>query len=207
MMDSPVIRYKENGYDFDETSPEWKELCSVLPSFKQVEWPDYSTTVVEDTINGKRVVIQLWKGWCQQFLGRDDFPGGIGGEVAVYERVTGRGFPADRPDFFPEPMWAFLHEASKGADGDFWWPVEELNEIEFSFINPITNTEMFHAGPEKTYWMNKWMDTDSYNEYRRSQGKRWSWLPEWFPKNSRTPVFAVDYLLEYKINGKPYKRW
>ena len=26
------------------------------------------------TINGKPVVIQLWKGWCQQFLGSEDFP-------------------------------------------------------------------------------------------------------------------------------------
>src|SRR5260221_4763443 len=102
IMDSPVTRYKENGYDFDETSPEWKELCSVLPSFRQVEWPDYSTAIVEDTINGKPIVIQLWKGWCQQFLERDDFPGGIGGEVAIYERVTGRGFPSELPAVFPE---------------------------------------------------------------------------------------------------------
>src|SRR5258708_10153745 len=169
MMDSTVIRYKENGYEFDETSAAWKEICDVLPSFKEVEWPDYSTTVFEDTIDGKPVVIQLWKGWCQQFLGRDDFPGGIGGEVGIYERVTGRGFPAERPDFFPEPMWSFLYEASTHADGDFWWPVAELNEIGFNFINPVTNTVMFHAGPKKTYWLNKWMDTNSYSKYCRTE--------------------------------------
>src|SRR5688500_10439515 len=112
-MESPVIAYEENGYKFVETSQAWKELCTVLPCFEQVEWPDYPTAIVEDTIGGKPIVIQLWKGWCQQFLGRDDFPGGIGGEVGVYERVTGRGFPTERPDFFPKPMWTFLQGASK----------------------------------------------------------------------------------------------
>lgn len=206
-MESPVLAYEENEYKFVETSEAWKELCTVLPCFKQVEWPDYPTAVIEDTINGKPVVIQLWKGWCQQFLGRDDFPGGIGGEVGIYERVTGRGFPTQRPDFFPKTMWTFLHAASRLAGDEFWWPVAEVHEIEFDFINPITNTVMFHAGPEKTYWLNKWMDTDSYDDYRRTQGKRWSWLPEWFPKNSLTPVFAADFVLEYKINGKTYPRW
>ncbi len=206
-MVSPVLAYEENGYRFVETSEEWKQACTVLPCFEEVAWPDYATAVVEDNINGKPVVIQLWKGWCQQFLGRDDFPGGIGGEVGIYERVSGKGFPAERPDFFPELMWNFLHGASKLAGGHFWWPVAELNEVEFDFINPITDTVMFHAGPEKTYWMNKWMDTGSYDVYRHTQGKRWSWLPEWFPKNSQTPVFAIDYVLEYKINGKTYTRW
>lgn len=206
-MESPVTAYEENGYKFVETSPAWKELCTVLPCFEQVAWADYSTAIVEDVIDGKPIVIQLWKGWCQQFLGRDDFPGGIGGEVGIYERVTDRGFPTERPDFLPEPIWQFLYEASKKSDGHFWWPVAELNEIEFAFINPVTDTVIFHAGPERTYWLNKWMDTDSYDEYRYTQGKRWSWLPKWFPKNSQTPVFADDYILEYKINGKTYPRW
>ncbi len=206
-MVSPVLAYEENGYRFVETSNEWKELCSVLPCFEQVEWPDYSTKIVEDEIDGKPVVIQLWKGWCQQFLGRDDFPGGIGGEVGIYERVTGRGFPTERPDFFPERMWIFLHSMSKHANGDFWWPVAEMHEIEFSLINPINDDLVFHAGPENTYWLNKWMDTGSYDVYCHSQGKRWSWLPRWLPKNSNVPVFAANYILEYKINGKTYPRW
>lgn len=206
-MVSPVLAYEEDGYRFVETSIEWKELCTVLPCFKQVEWPDYATTLVETEIDGKPVVIQLWKGWCQQFLAREDFPGGIGAEVGIYEQVTGRGFPSTRPDFFPEPMWNFLYSASKLAGDEFWWPVAEQYEIEFSFINPINGTPMFTAGPKKTYWMNKWMDTDSYDEYRHTQGKRWSWLPKWFPKNSKTPVLAVNYKLEYKINGKLSGEW
>lgn len=206
-MSSPVLAYEEDGYKFVETSVEWKQLCSVLPCFKQVEWPDYSTAVIEDTINGKPIVIQLWKGWCQQFLGDENFPGGIGGEVGIYERVKGKGFPLTRPDFLPLPIWTFLHEASKLAGDDFWWPVAELNEIEFNFINPITNKTMFHAGPEKTYWMNKWMNTHSYQQYKQTQERKWPSLPSWFPTNSQTPVFAAHYVLEYKINGKTYPRW
>lgn len=204
----PVIVYKDDrGYQYNETSVEWKQACSVLPCFKEVKWPDYGTAVIEDTIDGKPIVIQLWKGWCQQFLGSDDFPGGIGGEVGIYERVSGKGFPHERPDFFPAPMWTFLRNASKLAGGEFWWPVNEKHEIEFDFINPVTNTVMFHAGPQKTYWLTKWMDTESYDDYQRSQGKRWSLLPSWIPKNSRTPALAVNYVMEYKINGKTYPRW
>jgi hypothetical protein len=206
-MASAVLAYEENGYKFVETSEEWKQLCSVLPCFKQVQWPDYSTAVIEETINGKPVVIQLWKGWCQQFLGNDNFPGGIGGEVGIYERVQGKGFPVERPDFFPAPMWTALHGLSKLAGNDFWWPVAEKNEIEFNFINPNTNKTMFHAGPEKTYWMNKWMDTNSYDDYKNTQERRWPGLPGWVPWNSQTPVLAAHYVLEYKINGKSYPRW
>lgn len=206
-MASPVISYDEGGYHFVETSPEWKELCTVLPCFKQVAWPDYATEVREVEIDGKPLVIQLWKGWCQQFLGRDDFPGGIGGEVGVYQRVDGEGFPTERPDFMPSAMWTVLHEMSKHADGHFWWPVKEQYEIEFTFRNPVNGNVVFHAGPEKTYWLNKWMDTNSYHRYQRSQGKRWSWLPAWFPKNSNTPGFAEDYVLEYRINGENYPAW
>lgn len=207
-MPSPTVVYTDdNGYRYNETSPWWKELCEPLPCFKQVAWPDYATEVVEDVIDGKPIVIQLWKGWCQQFLGRDDFPGGIGAEVGIYERVEGRGFPTDKPDEYPQLMWDFLHGASKLAGDNFWWPVAEAYQLEMTFINPINNTVMFTAGPQDTYWLTKWMDTDTYDEYRRAQGRRWSWLPAWFPKNSMTPVLAHEYILEYKINGKTYPRW
>jgi hypothetical protein len=172
-----------------------------------MQWPDYSSEIVEDTINGKAVVIQLWKGWFQRFLGSEDFPGGIGAEVGIYERVTGRGFPTARPDRVPEPVWNALREASKHASGDFWWPVTELNEIEYEFINPVNNTVAYRAGPEKTYWLAKWMEPNSYHKYQQAEGKKWKWLPAWFPKNSQTPTFAAQYLLQYKINGKSYAPW
>lgn len=203
-----TVAYEEpTGYKYVETSPELKAAVSGLPCFAAIHWPDYGTKIVEDTINGKPVVIQLWKGWCQQSYSSSYFPGGIGGEVGIYERVTGKGFPAAKPDFVPEPLWHFLRELSKHANGDFWWPVAEQNEVEFDFINPVNNSVVFHAGPQKTYWRNKWMDTDSYDKYQRTTGKRWPSLPAWFPFNSQTPKLAVNYVMEYKINGKTYPRW
>ena len=128
-MSEAVLAYEENGYRFVETSEKWKQLCSVLPCFAQVKWPGYPTKVIEDEINGNPVVIQLWKGWFQQIYG-DDLPGGVGAEVGIYERVEGKGFPTERPDFFPRSAWLFFHNASKRAGGKFWWPVAEQNEIE-----------------------------------------------------------------------------
>jgi hypothetical protein len=103
-MPDPTVRTVDSrGYDFDETSPSWKEECRALPCFKDIRWPDYDTWVVEDVIDGQPVVIQLWKGWCQQFLGRSDFPGGIGAEVGVYRRIPGKALPADL-SFVPLPL-------------------------------------------------------------------------------------------------------
>ena len=121
--------------------------------------------------------------------------------------MTGKGFPAERPEWCPQALWIFLQQKSKLANGDFWWPVAEKNEVEYDFINPVNNTVMFHADMEKTYWRNKWMDNESYEQYKKDQGKRWSWLPSFIPGNSRTPALAVHYVLQYKINGKSYPRW
>jgi hypothetical protein len=61
-MPSPTVRSTVRGYDYDETSPDWKTMCLALPCFKEVRWPDYDTAIVEGTIDGEPVVIQLWKG-------------------------------------------------------------------------------------------------------------------------------------------------
>ena len=127
--------------------------------------------------------------------------------MGIYERVTGKGFPATKPDFIPDAMWHMLRELSKHSNGDFWWPVAEQNEVEFDFINPVTGTTIFHAGPQKTYWLTKWMDTDSYEEYRKSLGKKWWFLPAFFPGNTRTPPLANRNVMKYKINGKEYELW
>jgi hypothetical protein len=207
MLDLTIAYKDRDGYNYVETSEWLKEAAEMLPCFAALEWPDYDSTVVEDTIDGKPVVIQLWKGWCQQFLSSPNFPGGIGAEVGIYERVTGKGFPSEKPDWIPDPLWIFLKAKSKLANGDFWWPVAERHEIEFDFINPINGTIAFHAGPQRTYWRNKRMDTDDYDDYEKTQGKKWKWLPSWWPGNTRTPVLAANYSLAYKINGKQYETW
>jgi len=189
---SPTKRYVENGYDFNETSPEWKEACRNLPCFSAVWWPDYSTEVIEETINGEPIVIQLWIGWCQKFLNRDDFPGGIGAEVGIYHRIPDKPPPSTLP-FLPQKMADFMldHIADLGGD-HLWWPYPELNtELEFEMVNPKTGETFFHAGPQTTYWLTKWMTTDSYEKYKKAHG--------------HTPFFSVNYNLRYKINGKTYE--
>lgn len=189
---NPTKQYSDDrGYHYVETSDAWKTMCLDLPCFTAVAWPDYATKVVEDTIDGKPVVIQLWKGWCQKFLGRNDFPGGIGAEVGVYHRVLGKRPPAQL-SFLPSGLTHLLGLSVDLADSHFWWPFPELNaEIDFELINPKTKQTFFRAGPERTYWMNKWMNTDSYHRYRHDQ-------------HGNVPLFSDHYQLRYRINGKTY---
>ncbi|HEY8926361.1 MAG TPA: hypothetical protein VIU64_18395, partial [Polyangia bacterium] len=71
-----------------------------------------------------------------------------------------------------------------------WWPFPELKTtIEWSLVNPRTAEVFFQAGPETTYWMNKWMQPASYERYRQIH---------------TTPAFSVEYELQYRINGKSY---
>jgi len=50
------------------------------------------------------------------------------------------------------------------------------------------------AGPDTTYWLNKWMDDDSYEQYQKDQ-------------RNQVPASPADYLLDYRINGQSFPRW
>jgi hypothetical protein len=192
---SPTIGYTDsNGYSYVETSLLWKQLCSILPCFDALQWPDYASTHIGDVINGQPVVIQLWKGWCQRFLGLKNFPGGIGAEVGVYHRMPGRARPTSLP-FLPSAMEAFILKGIASlTDNELWWPFPELNaQVEFMLVNPVTKLIFFNTAPENTYWLAKWMNEDSYDKYEHDQ--------------TGTPFFAVGYLLDYKVNGKSYPGW
>jgi hypothetical protein len=192
-MDPTVRSTDARGYSYVETSDWWKQECSALPSFSEVWWPDYSTQVIEDTIDGNPVVIQLWKGWCQKFLGRSDFPGGIGAEVGIYRRMPGRIPPENLPAFPPKLSTFLLGGLSKLGGQHLWWAYPELGAtISFDLVNTKTNEIFFSAGPETTYWMNRWMDPTSYEKYRADQG-------------GQIPLFSAEYSLRYQINGKAYQ--
>jgi len=80
------------------------------------------------------------------------------------------------------------------GDQFLWWPLPELNaRIEFKLINPVTGQTLFCAGPESSYWLAKWMNDGSYARYKLDAGGN--------------PPFAVNYVLEYRVNGKTYPRW
>ena len=189
---SPTTRYSEQGYDYDETSPEWKQLCVALPCFAGLWWPDYSTKVIEDRIDGKPIVIQLWKGFCPQFLNLANFPGGVGGEVGIYRRMPGRPFPPHSSvPFLP----AGIYQAVRAKAGqDLWWAAPDLNtRVEFDLINPRINQLLFHAALQTTYWRNKWMHNASYKKYRHAA--------------KHTPVNSWNYAMRFTVNGKTYPIW
>jgi hypothetical protein len=201
---SPTFRYIDSlGYKYDETSENWKQLCTAFPCFAQLHWLGYDTQIVDTingqplTIGGQPVVIQLWKGTCKTFLGLSNFPGGIGAEVGVYHRMPGKALPdLGSLSFLPADFAAFIITSiAHLTDEQLWWAFPELNtQIEFTLTNPLTNQTFLTAGPETTYWLNKWMDDDSYEAYQRSQG-------------NKTPASSTDYLLDYKINGTAFPRW
>jgi hypothetical protein len=189
MPDPTISSQDASGYNYVETSPWWKQCCSGLPSFSEVWWPDYSTKVVDIELGGKPLVVQLWKGWCQKFLGRNDFPGGIGAEVGLYQREDGRA-PPDHLEGFPPKISDFLLGGLSRVGGEhLWWPYPDGATITFDLINPKTGLSFFSAAPEQTYWLNRWMDPTSYEKYKAAQP---------------TPIFSAEYTLKYTINGVSY---
>lgn len=203
-FNSPTFRYTDDsGYKYDETSEWVKQLCTALPCFALLQWPGYSTQVIDTIngqpvlINGQPVVIQLWKGTCQKFLGSSDFPGGIGAEVGIYHRMPGRARPTLQSlSFLPAPLAAFIVSTiATLTDDQLWWAFPELNtQTQFTLINPVTNQTFYAAGPETTYWRNKWMDDDSYEQYQNDQ-------------RGGSPSSPTDYVLDYSINGISFQRW
>jgi hypothetical protein len=151
---SPTIQCADAlGYQYDETSESWKQLCTNFPCFASIQWPGYSTKVIDTfggqplLIGGQPVVIQLWKGTCQKFLGLQNFPGGIGAEVGVYHRVPGRARPtSDSLSFLLAALAAFILGSIESlTDDQLWWAFPELNtRVEFTLTNPVTNRTFFH---------------------------------------------------------------
>jgi hypothetical protein len=199
---SPTCQYTEaTGYQYDETSENWKQLCTAFPCFAALHWPGYDTNVIDTTpegqpliIEGQPVVVQLWKGTCQNF---SITPGGVGGEVGIYHRIPGRARPTLKElSFLPKVLAAFIIAAiAPLTDNDLWWAFPELmTKVAFTFTNPVTNQTFFSRGPEITYWCNKWMESKSYNQYENDQG-------------GQVPGATTDYLLNYTINGVAFPQW
>jgi hypothetical protein len=166
-FDKPTDQGADGAYKWDSTSQPWKDLCSALPCFSALAWPLYDTKVIEVQLFGQPMVVQLWKGLCPQFLGKTNFPGGVGGEVGIYQRIPGKKLPEDI-GFLPLPMrLAYAPLAALGGD-KLWWPVPAnlQPKLSLTFINLSTGTALFdHAYSDKAYWLTKWMEFDSYGRY------------------------------------------
>jgi hypothetical protein len=175
----PTIQITDpgTGYVFDTSSPEWKNACAPLPAFAGLHWPGYATACVADTIDGTDVVIQVWMGYCERFLARADFPGGMGGEVGVYAKVPG-GRPLPDLEVLPfvlRPVFSGLEHLDPD---ELWWPDAGVQPpISFTIQNPITGAAVVSAGVEDDYWVNRWMEPSSYEQYKEANVGRLPSLP------------------------------
>jgi phosphatidylserine/phosphatidylglycerophosphate/cardiolipin synthase-like enzyme len=188
----PGIVYTEGRYEFTENAEWWKQMCLGFPCFTQfpMHWPDYDTTIVNANIDGHDVVIQLWKGWCEQFATLKGMPGGIGAEVGVYRRVPSSELPI--PKSLPRQLGLYGDLVIRALNGlndtQFWWPFPELNsKITFTLKRPDGNA-FFTTKPEDTWWACKWMDNRSYDRYKTD--------------SPPTPSMSTSYLLDWTIATK-----
>lgn len=194
-LQHPTVETTDShGYRYVTTSPDWKQMCMGLPCSSALAWPGYDTKCLEDTIDGQKVIIQLWKGCCQQFFGREEFPGGIGGEVGVYRRVTTKTLP--NLDFL-SPVAREFYKAMVVFGGEkLWWPDPALTPtINFALINDHSRegpVGFFATRPEATYWANKWMQFSSYDEYEKAKG-----VPPW----------PTGFRMRFTINNRTYPDW
>jgi hypothetical protein len=112
-------------------------------------------------------------------------------------QVPGRTRPTlESLSFLPRPFAAFIiANIANLTDDKLWWAYPELNtRVTFTLTNPVTNQAFFTGDSETTYWLSKWMDDDSYEQYQSNQ-------------RNHTPGSPADYLLDYSINGMDFPRW
>lgn len=197
----PGVVYFDAGYHYTETAAWFKQVCEGFPCFFVIGWPDYETQIYETVIDGQPVVLQLWKGWCQRFLGLEGFPGGVGAEVGVYRRIPGRlkvfldqlgdmDAWSKRCKMFPEGYVEKLHTL---ADDHVWWPYPELGaKVDWALRHNTTAAPFFVSKPESTFWNCKWMTPEDYSDKYRAD-----------PSHEAPPIESVwDYALEFRVKGK-----
>jgi hypothetical protein len=191
---TPTRDYDENGYSFDEASDAWKSLCENLPCSLSLQWPGYTTTKFEVTLKGEPAVIQPWKGNCPTPPG---LPGGIGGEVGVYRRLSGRDIPAAFPGVPPAlERWLLDRVAWLTGDSDFWWPAPDLVDesgVGFRLSRPRDGAVFFESSAEQTYWNCKWMKTVSFFSWGVTN---WTWDTE--------VTFPHEFRMDFVVNGQSF---
>lgn len=125
------------SYNFAEQPSE--ELVELIPCFAGMYFPGYDTTVLHRVLDGREVIIQLWKGYCPSYL--PGMIGGIGAEVGIYQNT-------------PFPFWFPDHRHKK--------------KISFSLIHPHSGQVFFTADEKTCWWRHKWMTELSYSDYCRN---------------------------------------
>ena len=157
------------SYIYTDDPPE--KLAQAFPCNKLMHWPKYKTKVINTEIDGRKVVIQLWKGYCPSYL--PGIVGGIGAEVGIYTKKN--------PSIFGNLV-----------PGEHWWPDHEhKKDISFTLVDPLSKDVFFTAESKHCWWLHKWMTEPSYIAYKQKhevpkspddyilkytiQGKEYTW--------------------------------
>ena len=188
---NPTSSAHFNGYACVETSPDWNNACAPLPSNESLAWPGYATTSFPSVINGKHVIIQPWLGYCQKFLGMQNWPGGIGAEVGIYV-LKPRGHPIGDTSLLSTGARLILEGVSLVGGNKLWWPDPDSTfDVTFRVTNPKTG-QVFLAkssnGP--TYWCNLWMQPNEYDRYSKDVG-------------GKVP-FVSQYHMDFTVGGESF---
>jgi hypothetical protein len=222
---SPAVITRKNGYLYVEVSDWWRDHCAWLPCNRFIDWMGYATDTVETEIDGTRVLIQCWKGWCPRFLGNRipygrAFPGGVGGEVGIYSLE--REFPwqplpqaptAPSIDFlrrrllpidFPKSLLLFaerfLRHLRTPDAGRWWMPdlaaAQRLRKpVSFSLHHPGHAPALIERFSSATYWTCQWMQLDHFHRWLADQVRH---SP--FAKS----VEPDEYVMRFQVDGKHF---
>jgi len=123
------------AYQFAELPPE--VIAEHFPCTAAMHWPKYDTRVIKKRLDGRDIVIQLWKGYCPSYM--PGMVGGIGAEVGIYHKSWQPGM---------------------------WWPeYQHPKKISYQLIYPATSKIFYSASEKKCWWRHKWMTEASYLQY------------------------------------------
>jgi len=225
---SPGKQDFQYPYLFVETSDWWKDMCSILPCFPALAWSGYLTKCIDTTINGHPVVIQLWKGWCQKFFGRSDFPGGIGAEVGIYRRISKvKHVVTVKPQPFLRSLKSlkdYVHGEKTGgprlpSSSELGFLPAEMKKQMLDALSHLKDGQFWWPYPELgtvIEWQLERPDTGQVF-FRMPRPQTTYWCNRWMdpqsynlfkadPKNNAYPSYfdGWRYRLRYKIIGQEY---
>lgn len=201
------------GLVHNRISPYWAKQCEVLPCFKGVTWKGYAEKIRKDVpLPGTphKVIVHLWKGHCNKFPLRSDYPGGYGAEVGIY-LVRDAAWILEHANETQRNLdsywlgaagWYALLIASlvRLKPEEKWYPAPELKpRLKFRLLDPENNDAVIlETQSAESYWCTEWLRDSSYEIWGRAR-------PQF--RRTRKPLEAVRWTLQYWINDVEQPLW